>query len=189
MGRESPPLGIEELIRRFHPLLYRYAYRLSGSRTDAEDLTQQTYLIAHQSLHQLREESKAKSWLCTILRHAYLRSDRRQIASLASEAGHDPIQPMVDIACDEEAVQAALQQLPEEYRSPAILFYFQELSYKEIAEALESPIGTVMSRLSRAKQHLKRLLEPREPVAASGKSLNRVTRSATSTPRSPVFVD
>lgn len=189
MGREPPPLGIEELIRRFHALLYRYAYRLSGSRTDAEDLTQQTYLIAHQSLHQLREESKAKSWLCTILRHAYLRSDRRRFLPLTLEAGLDPVQPAVDIACDEEAVQAALQQLPEEYRSTAILFYFQELSYKEIAEALETPIGTVMSRLSRAKQHLKRLLEPREPAATSGKSPSRVSRSATATPHVPAFVD
>ncbi|MDB5334744.1 MAG: sigH, partial [Planctomycetaceae bacterium] len=61
---------------------------------------------------------------------------------------------------DEEQLQAALLELPEEYRSPVVLFYFGELSYKEIAEQLEVPIGTVMSRLARAKSLLKKRLSP-----------------------------
>jgi RNA polymerase sigma-70 factor (ECF subfamily) len=189
MGGEFRPVEIEDLIERHHALLYRYAYRLSGSRTDTEDLTQQTYLIAHQSLHQLRDPSKAKSWLCTILRHAYLRTVRHRISTQTFSSVLEPEQPNRQQNDDEEAVQTALRQLPEEYRSAVILFYFQELSYKEISEALEAPIGTVMSRLSRAKQQLRRLLEPHERPAKSSPAIARNSRPIAPVPPIPAFID
>jgi RNA polymerase sigma-70 factor (ECF subfamily) len=189
MGSEMRPVSIEELIERYHALLYRFAYRLSGSPADAEDLTQQTYLIAHQSLNQLRDPAKAKSWLCTILRHAFLRMEQQRILVQRFALEHDPEQPEIEATCDEEAVQAALNKLPEEYRSAAILFYFQELSYKEIAEALETPIGTVMSRLSRAKQQLRRLLEPHELADPRDKLISKNPRPPATSSRTPAFVE
>lgn len=156
-------LALAALVEEHAELLYRYAYRLSGSAAEAEDLTQQTFLAAHRHLEQLREPGRAKSWLCTILRNEYLKQVRTQAgASLHSleEVGEPQVEVPLDSPIDEEQLQAALQELPEEYRSPVILFYFGELSYKEIAEQLEIPIGTVMSRLARGKSFLKKRLSP-----------------------------
>lgn len=167
---------IPELIDRHHALLYRYAYRLSGSAADAEDLTQQTYLIAHKNLHQLRQASSAKSWLCTILRHAYLRFQRTRSATVPLEHTQEPSQPPSATHFDEEALQQALCELTEDYRSAVILYYFQELSYKEISEVLAVPLGTVMSRLSRGKAQLKELLERRDLPNPSHKPKGHVER-------------
>lgn len=174
-GNRSPT--IPELIERHHALLYRYAYRLSGSAADAEDLTQQTYLIAHEKLHQLRDASSAKSWLCTILRHAYLRFQRSRPAMQSLEGTREPSQREFPLDYDEEALQRALGELTEDYRSAVILYYFQELSYKEIADVLDVPLGTVMSRLSRGKVQLKEFLEVRAVEETSRQAKSAVNRS------------
>lgn len=154
-------LALAALVTEHSEMLYRYAYRLSGSAADAEDLTQQAFLAAHRHLDQLREPARAKSWLCAILRNVYLKQLRSQggvqvnsLEDVAEPAAEMPL----DAPIDDEQLQAALQELPEEYRSPVVLFYFGELSYKEIAEQLEVPIGTVMSRLARGKLLLKKRL-------------------------------
>jgi RNA polymerase sigma-70 factor, ECF subfamily len=154
--------AIEDLIAEHHVLLYRYAYRLCGSAVDADDLTQQTYLIAHEKLHQLRDPSSAKSWLCTILRHAYLRLQHLQPAMKSLDREDEHPRREAASVFDEEALQRALDDLPEDYRSAVILYYFQEMSYKDIADVLEIPLGTVMSRLSRGKAQLKLALESRD---------------------------
>jgi len=153
--------NIHRLVEQHYALLYRYAYRLSGSSADAEDLTQQTFLSAQAHLDQLREESQAKNWLCTILRHCYLKSVRKKRArptlpceNLDELAVDTPDNPVFD----SEKLQMTLDLLPEEFRIPLVLFYFDEFSYKEIAEQLGLPLGTVMSRLSRAKAFLKKQL-------------------------------
>src|SRR3954465_13407178 len=69
-------LALAALVEEHSDLLYRYAYRLTGSAADAEDLTQQTFLAAHRHLDQLRESDRAKSWLCSILRNVYLKQVR-----------------------------------------------------------------------------------------------------------------
>jgi len=191
MTGDVPRLRIEEFIQRHHSLLYRYAYRLSGSRADAEDLTQQTYLIAHQNLHQLRDPSAEKSWLCTILRHAYLRTATQRPTVMPLDGSVEPPQPGRESTCDEEAVQAALARLPEDYRTPVILFYFKELNYKEIADVLAVPLGTVMSRLSRGRTQLKRLLEVHDPAPTQERNPVAAPRqSATKTkPLIPAFTD
>lgn len=160
-GGARPPT-IDDLIQQHHPLLYRYAYRLSGSAEDAEDLTQQTYLIACETLHQLRDPQAAKSWLCTILRRAFLKLRKTHHELLPLEDTTEPAQPRNPADFDEEILQQTLGELPEEYRSAVILYYFHELSYKEIAQALEIPLGTVMSRLSRGKSLLKLGLSRRD---------------------------
>jgi RNA polymerase sigma-70 factor (ECF subfamily) len=152
-GSHAPT--IDDLIRQHHALLYRYAYRLSGSAADAEDLTQQTYLTAHLHLDQLRDPAAVKSWLCSILRRAFLRSREAGATIMSLENIAEPANESASEDIDEEALQHALNELPEEYRSAVILYYFQELSYKEIAEVLGVPMGTVMSRLARGKSLLK----------------------------------
>jgi RNA polymerase sigma-70 factor (ECF subfamily) len=151
--------------------LYRYAYRLSGSAADAEDLTQETFCTAQLKMSQLRDPARAKSWLFSILRNAYLhrlRADKHQhfvpVESLndLAEAPADPLPPV-----EPERLQQALNELPEVFRTPIILYYFEEFSYRDIAEQMDLPIGTVMSRLARAKAHLRcRLTQPAPELAA-----------------------
>lgn len=150
---------VARLVDEHLAAVYRYAYRLTGSQADAEDLTQQTFMTAQQALAQLREPAAARGWLLTILRHAYLRRARRRSPLVASsiELNLDaiPEDRPDEVQLDEARLQAALDELPDDYKLILLMFYFDELSYREIASRLEIPIGTVMSRLSRAKSHLR----------------------------------
>jgi RNA polymerase sigma-70 factor, ECF subfamily len=147
---------LRSLIDEHYAFVYRYAYRLSGQAADAEDLTQQTFLQTQSRLHQLREPAAARAWLCAIVRNAYLQSRRRVLSTYPLAETEDAVMelPPVD-EIDPEALQGALNELAEEYRTPLILFYFRECSYKEIAAVLDVPLGTVMSRLSRGKAWLR----------------------------------
>jgi RNA polymerase sigma-70 factor (ECF subfamily) len=155
------------LVERYYALLYRYAYRLTGFGPDAEDLTQQVFLIAQAKWDQLRDEQKAKSWLFTIARNEYLK-ELRAPTCLVTSALDDWTAPAEETPADfdEEQLQNVLNDLPEEFRSPIILFYFEEFSYKEIAEQMAVPIGTIMSRLARAKSYLRQRLTAPDPVGA-----------------------
>ena len=170
MGATGSRRGVASLVEQHYESLYRYAYRLSGAQADAEDLTQDAFCKAQSQLSQLRDPERAKPWLFSILRNAYLqraRTDRahRQIS----------LETVGDVACEfpveapevgPEQLQVALNELPEEFRTPVILFYFEEMSYRDIADQMDLPIGTVMSRLARAKAHLRDRLIPK--VSAAG---------------------
>lgn len=160
---------LAELVAQHYELLYRYAYRLTGSEADADDLTQQTFLTAQMKWDQLRDERCARSWLFTILRNAYLKQLRLPAclpsSALDQVAEPAPADELSEI--DGELLQNLLNDLPEEYRSPLILFYFEEFSYKEIAGHMGVPLGTIMSRLSRAKAWLRSRLATPEMIAAS----------------------
>ena len=157
--------NLAKLVQEHYELVYRYAYRLCGRRADAEDLAQQTFLIAGQKYHQLRQPEKQRSWLCTIVRNLYLKSLRQQAAtttvSLDEQSLQDPHGDEVHTSVHDE-LQNALDSLPEEFRTPVILYYFEEFSYREIAEQLDLPPGTVMSRLARAKTKLREHLAKHE---------------------------
>ena len=156
------------LVDAYYEALYRFALSLARNPSDAADLTQQTFFIWARKGDQLRDTSKVKSWLFTTLYREFLRGRRRaeQITALEdlSPAEADPPAPEVDVVAgmDASLTVEALQSVDETYRTPLTLFYLQELSYKEIAEALSVPIGTVMSRLSRGKAQLRLALERRE---------------------------
>src|SRR5204863_6275999 len=145
--------------------LYRYAYRLTGSNADAEDLTQDTFCKAQVHFGQLRDRSRARPWLFSILRNAYLhrvRADRQQPCVSLDGVG-DLAEPVPGSLpeIDPEQLQQALSELSEVYRTPIILYYFEDFGYRDIAEQMDLPIGTVMSRLARAKAYLRsRLLGP-----------------------------
>jgi len=150
------------LVLAHHASVYRYACRLCGSPTDAEDLTQQTFLIAQQKFHQLRERERACGWLLSIVRSCFLKSVRKprplpaQDVELTVEDIADKT-PELD-SIDREELTSALREIPDEFRLVLLMFYFEDFSYQQIAEELEIPIGTVMSRLSRAKGHLRQRL-------------------------------
>jgi RNA polymerase sigma-70 factor (ECF subfamily) len=151
---------VAELIGQHYELLYRVSFRLTGSVADAEDLTQQTFLMAQQKLEQLRQTESAKPWLLAILRHHFFRNRSRAAKqSVRLDLLPEPVSsPPKSDGFDSEELQAALNDLPDEFRFPLVLFYFHDQSYQEIAAELSIPLGTVMSRLSRGKEHLRRHL-------------------------------
>ena len=163
MARGSAPVEIAELVKHHYAMLYRYAYRMCGSAPDAEDLTQEVFCTAQAKLDQLRDKSAARGWLCTILRNCYLRSARahRRLSLIAWEDGtldEAEAPPPPDDKIDPQRLQEALDELPEDFRTPLVLFYFEEFSYREIAQQIGVPIGTVMSRLARGKTRLRAML-------------------------------
>jgi RNA polymerase sigma-70 factor (ECF subfamily) len=173
MGTPGRPRSVEQLVEEHYAALYRYAYRLSGAAADAEDLTQEAFCKAQASLGQLRDPGRAKPWLFSILRNAYLhrvRSDRQERRVPLDEVG-DLAEPLPEPlpAIDPERLQEALNELPEVFRTPIILYYFEDFSYRDIADQMDLPIGTVMSRLARAKAYLRgRLLPPSPEAVADG---------------------
>jgi len=172
---EPTKLDIRQLVTDHHESVYRYAYRLTGATADAEDLSQQVFLIAQTKLEQLREVGAARSWLFTILRSCFSKSLRRRqpVPASSMEMNVDEIaeEMPLDGPLDEELLQAALNQLPEEFRLVLLMFYYEDCSYREIADRLGIAIGTVMSRLSRGKGYLRcRLLESEYQDASAGES-------------------
>ncbi|MBI3839466.1 MAG: sigma-70 family RNA polymerase sigma factor [Planctomycetia bacterium] len=164
------PLDIAQLVSDYHQALYRYAYRLTGSVQDAEDLTQQVFLIAQQKLDQVRDAEGVRGWLFTVLRNSFLKSCRQPRPLLAASAEFD-INKIPDDAIEQSIdsvrLQAAINALSDEFKIVILMFYFEHRPYRVIAELLDIPLGTVMSRLARAKANLRRALcEPAECEAA-----------------------
>lgn len=152
-----PPVFVDDVIRR----LYAYAYRLCGSHDQAEELVQQTFLVAEERKHQLRDADKFVPWLMRVLRNAFLQDRRRRRPASASQLELDLEQVEGSGAVGQiqsSELQDVLQRLPEDQRRVLMMFYFESWTYREIAEQLDIPIGTVMSRLSRSKRQLKQLL-------------------------------
>jgi len=158
--------GLRELIDAHYEMLYRYAYRLSGNAADAEDLVQEAFGKAMLRMDQLRDPASVKPWLFRILRNLYLhrvRDDKRRRVVPLDSAGELPARDSDGVLpIDPKELQAALDDLEEAFRTPLILFYFEGFSYRDIAEQLDLPIGTVMSRLARAKTYLRTRLSSGE---------------------------
>ena len=148
--------------------LYGYAMILTHNRTEAEDLVQDTYVRAIRAVERLREDSNVKVWLFTILRNVWFNRLRRQraqpqlmeidrdtnTANLIAETSKDPYE-LYALKTDRELVREAIQKLPSEFREIILLREYEELSYHEIASVLNCPLGTVMSRLGRARSKLR----------------------------------
>ncbi len=156
-------IDFEGIVSEHYASLYRFALSLSRSEVEAADLTQQTFFIFAQHSRQIRDVSKVKSWLFTTLRREFLRGIRAQNNHPHVEFKpeiHDSPALSTDALrrLDGKAVMDAMAKVDTTYRVALELFYLSELSYKEIAQVLEIPIGTVMSRLSRGKEQLKTTL-------------------------------
>ena len=151
------------LVTLYYEPLYQFALSLVHDEPDACDLTQQTFCIWAVKGHQLRDQSKVKTWLFTTLHREFLGSRRKTSRfphlELDQAAWELPvISPETISQLDGQQVLDALAKLDDNYKGPVALFYLQDYSYNEIAEILDVPLGTVKSRLARGLSRLHQLL-------------------------------
>jgi RNA polymerase sigma-70 factor (ECF subfamily) len=158
--------SFEELALPLFDQLYNFAHWLAQDRAEAEDLVQETYAKALRGFSSFRPGTNFRAWMYRILRNSFLSSrtglkttvllDDEEGMSLPAETA-TPETLLLEQA-DREMVQKALEQLPVPFREILLLCEVEEMSYQEIAETLTIPIGTVMSRLSRARKALRGIL-------------------------------
>jgi len=164
---------VEEWVKTYSKGLFSYAATRMNSTADAEDVVQETFLKAYRSIASFKQGTDAKSWLYQILintiRDHYRRASSRAATMAIEDVDETEIEIRALMAGPEELAQQAeqteligeaLSKLPEQLAAPLMLREIADQSYKDIATALEIPIGTVMSRLSRARKLLGKILAP-----------------------------
>jgi RNA polymerase sigma-70 factor (ECF subfamily) len=168
---EPETLNFDQIVSAYYQPLYRFGYSLAKNEHEAGDLAQQTFFIYAEKGDSLRDKSKVKSWLFTTLYREFLRRRRKdsrmdhyEPEMLESVSGSE--EPHIRRSMDANLAVEALDEVDEVYRQPLALFYMKDLSYKEIAEILEVPIGTIMSRLSRGKAQLRDIFKRKETETA-----------------------
>ena len=169
--------NFEAEVLPFMDSLYSTAYRMSRNRQDAEDLLQETYLRAYKYYDKFQEGTNFKAWLFKILKNTFINRYRKRqrqplknsfdeiegsfesklLESPLTARGATPEEELMVDALDQD-VQQALEALPEDYRTAVELADLQGLSYREIADQLGIPLGTVMSRLYRGRRKLEAVL-------------------------------
>jgi len=158
------------------PNLYAAALRMTRNPADAEDLVQDTYLRAFRGFSGFKEGTNLKAWLYRILTNSFINTYRKKQRQPQTVEGPDDLDEWylfdklggrsVELSAEtevldkipDEAVKAALESLPENFRLPVLLADVEGFSYKEIAEIMDTPIGTVMSRLHRGRKALQKAL-------------------------------
>ena len=164
--------AVETAIATHLKGVWRFAYSLSGRADMADDLAQMTALRAMERAHQVRDDARLDAWLMTICRSIWLNEARaaaiRKTQSLATLPEHELISAGPDTETNIFAAQVfnEVMTLPEAQRETVMLVFVQGYSYREAAEILDVPIGTVMSRLSAARTKLRPLTEDRDAVQA-----------------------
>jgi RNA polymerase sigma-70 factor (ECF subfamily) len=149
--------------------LYNVALKYMRNQYDAEDLVQETMYAGFRNFGQLRDHSKCRSWLFAIMRSHFLKEKRQAVrrpqlgpddSYLAALEGVSATNLVGELEqkLESEHVQEVLERLPEKYKTPLVLFFLEDMSYQEIADFLDIPVGTVMSRLNRGKQSMKKEL-------------------------------
>lgn len=176
MSKEEKDRIFEEEALPHLNALYNYARSISHSDEDAEDLVQDTFMRAYRYFHQYEPGTNCKAWLFTILRNLYNTNYKKykrtpdkvhydNIEAIYKNIRDDDLHPVIkdpesdffdNILPDE--IREAIEELPEEFRSTLILADIEDFSYKEIADIQDCPMGTVMSRLHRARNMLKKKL-------------------------------
>lgn len=174
-AREGDRAAMSDLIARYRDLAYRYAYRLTPNRDEAADIVAEAFVRVANSIHNFRGKSAFSTWLYRILTNCFLDSRKKEKPealglSLSNEGGESFDLPIADEGSDpfsnavaqarEDAIQRVLPRLPPYQRVLLVLFHVEGRSYEEIAEALDLPIGTVKSRLNRARLALRDALGP-----------------------------
>lgn len=158
--RGSKQTRFEALVQALSTDLYRYAFWLCRDQSQAEELVQETFLRAWRSLDSLRCEKAAKAWLITILRREHVRAYKRYVPEIDPKIEPDDLPGNGQMAASETlALRRALAELSKEYREPLLLQILGRYSCDEIAEMLGLSPGAVMSRLFRARQKLRTILE------------------------------
>jgi RNA polymerase sigma-70 factor (ECF subfamily) len=174
----ADPNTFADQAMEYAPQLYSAALRMTRNQADAEDLVQEAYLRGFRSFHTFQEGTNLRAWLFRILTNAYINRYRakqrrpqetdlndvedlylyRRLGSMETAAASMSAEDQfLDLFTDDE-VKRALEDLPENFRLPVLLADVQGFAYKEIAEMLDIPIGTVMSRLHRGRKAMQRAL-------------------------------
>jgi len=167
----------EQLVLEHMDMLYAVALKLTRNATDAEDLVQNAVVKALRFHDKFKEGTYIKAWLLTILRNTFINDYRRKVRSpamtelsgteAAVDRSADPEVPIEVELGDRDAlmellddeVRAALEAVPLDFRLPVIMADMEDKSYKEIADAMNCPLGTVMSRLYRGRKLLREALQ------------------------------
>lgn len=156
--------AFDALIDRWHDPLWRYARRLAGTDEAASEVTQDVWLRVLRGIARLREPARLRSWLFGITRRVLMDRLRAKYAAPgvvdAADVELAAAEPDDDIEAELESMQEAMTRVPLVEREVLTLFYLRELTLVEVAEILEVPVGTVKSRLHRARHLLRRELEP-----------------------------
>jgi len=166
--------AFETLVRRYQTRLVNYALAMVRDTGEAEDVAQEAFIRAHQSLGRFRGESSFKTWLYTIttniarttlerrgrrerVGHQSLDDDAQAVTAGSVPSGQPDAETML---VTRDAIDRALSTLPDDLRVAVVLRDVEGLAYKEIAKVTGAPIGTVESRIFRARQRLRALLQP-----------------------------
>ncbi len=150
----------EQWVQAHTQPLFAFAYRLCGDRELADELVQEAFYQAWKCMDQLRDPQRSKAWLMQILRHCYARWARQRRRenlaqdNLATQFAR-PDTGSVDQLAHRDTLQQALDQLPERYRITFVLVFVGNMTCEEAARELDVPLGTVLSRLHRARQRLR----------------------------------
>ena len=178
----------EELAVPLFDSLYNFARWLTQDREEAEDLVQETYAKALKGFSSFQPGTNFRAWMFRILRNSFLNSrtglaarmtvslEPEEEEDLAGADRHTPESLLLEQVAHERVAQA-IEQLPVHYREVLLLCDVEELKYQEIAETLAIPVGTVMSRLSRARRAVRDFLEKQSGVAS--KTFGRIVAAKT----------
>ena len=170
--------AFDELVRRYEKRVFGFAYRLAGNQDDASDVTQEAFIRVFNSIHTFRGDAVFTTWIYRIVTNVYLDErkkskshrqtslddyielDENAVTRQIEDEGPTPDE-IVETKERDRVVQEAVSSLPEYQRVIVVLYHMQSRSYEEIAEILHLPIGTVKSRLNRARLALAEKLESR----------------------------
>ena len=172
----QPLAGFEELAMPLFDSLYNFARWLAHNSNDAEDLVQETYLKALRSFASFQAGTNFRAWIFQILRNTFLSScsklERRMTVAMDSEEDGPELavenvtpETILMNRSNSQLVQRAIDDLPVHYRETLLLCEVEEMSYQEIAEILSIPIGTVMSRLARARKAVREIVHSEQVFA------------------------
>jgi len=160
---------LREIIQRYEVMVYNLSYQMLHNEEDAKDAAQESFLNLFESLPYFRGECSLKTWLCRIVSSQCIARSRRRRRCRKREAPSEQFREIPDSGPSaleqmekqetHNLLHRAVDELPEKYRIIIVLYYFQDLSYEQIADILLLPIGTVKVRLFRARKMLEKKLK------------------------------
>lgn len=176
--------AMDTLVQRHRTRAYQYAYRLASNADDASDLVAEAFVRVYTALPRFRGSARFTTWLYRILTNCFLDIKKKQSRKPTDQledawvdtdakttiVGHESPDEASERAERERVMQAAIERLPDYQQAMIVMFHLENLSYEDIATTLDMPIGTVKSRLNRARLALRELLEPFQELFGEGGS-------------------